>query len=227
MALQQSQLDRFFEALYQEGKIEWVQDHGYFFVDMWYCADLKMLKLMLGIQNGAGVKCSCTFCMVEKQHLGDPNATCEERTAADMEPILKNMTLDRILVCGLHCTNRLAEHLVKTLIKIIWISGGVNDGKAFLHIMNIDLRINGGYCTIAPKAKEGKTGPGKIPLGGEDRVRVFTSNTSLHTVFAFVQYHEVCLYGDYYLVTKRFNMQILKYRILIEYLAVVQMHLPL
>jgi len=171
---QQLQLEGFYSSLYNQGKIEWVEGHGYFFVDMWFCSDLKMLKLMLGISNGAGVKCSCAFCMVEKQHLGDPNHTCEERTEEDLQPILQNMSLDRILLCGLHCTNRLAEHLVKILLKLIWNSGGGNDGSAFLEIMNTELRINGGYCKIVLKKKEGANTPGKIPLGGADRVGVFT-----------------------------------------------------
>jgi hypothetical protein len=164
------ELEALYEKLFQEGKVEWVNNHGYFFVGMCLCSDLKMLKLMTGIGNGASVKQSCPFCDCEKDHMGNADHISTPRTADNLQPILKNISVDHVLLCGLHCLNRLAEKLLQMCLVLIWNSDKQNDGTAVLNILNNELNINGGYCKIEQKKKEGENRPGKIPLGGEDRV---------------------------------------------------------
>ena len=119
------------------GEKLYVEGYGEYEVEWHLAADLKTLKCMFGIFQGAMAKYPCLYCMAERgvskggkeREWKSVNANSNRRQAPNRDapgadpnwdPILA-IPLIRVHICVLHALVRIIEKLVYMYIKFAWI----------------------------------------------------------------------------------------------------------
>ena len=139
-----------------------VPNIGDFSVEWHMAGDLKTLKCMYNVQNGASCKTPCLFCMAPPHALdAEQQLKKPSRSDADVNfwPVV-NIPLTHVHVCTLHALCRIVEKIVYLYIQFAWTLKPKQ--KASESIKRIEkvlskMGLHGGKVKIIPDTKRSTT----------------------------------------------------------------------
>ena len=115
-------IKRIYQVSQTNGEMLHVPNIGDFSIELHIACNLKTLKCMYNVQNGASSRTPCLFCMAPphaldvEQQLKKPSRSNED---VNFWPVV-NIPLTHVHVCTLHALCRIIEKLVYLYIQLAW-----------------------------------------------------------------------------------------------------------